>query len=121
MSGIEVSSEQVRITAVPIPAGATGLSAGINLGKGRIARIDVPAGWVAGVMTIAVSSDAGATYLPLFNADGTEYTLNVASGRATLVPLIDLLSVQWVQLRSGTSATPINQTGAPIINVVTAP
>lgn len=84
------------------------LSNALALEDFRLARIFVPVGWTAAVLTFRVSHD-DVTYADLYDASGTEYTVQAAASRAILIPIVDFLGVQYLKVRSGTSAAAVNQ------------
>jgi hypothetical protein len=89
-------------------ANAASLSGVVDMGTARLARISLPAAWTAADLTLQSSTD-GVTFKDLYDKDGIEYTIKAAASRAVLVPLGDMLSLRYLKIRSGTSATPVNQ------------
>jgi hypothetical protein len=77
-------------------------------------------GWgSAASMTINKSIDnTNGSFAPLYDKDGTEYTFTVgaitAPGRFIRVPKGDLDGARYLQLVSGTHASPTNCTGCAI-------
>jgi hypothetical protein len=111
---------QTTLLTAVIPAGATGISAALDLNDSRLGVIYVPAGWLAANITFQVSHD-GATFANLYDSTGAEYTVTAAASRAIAVPLADFLGARYVKLRSGTSGGPVNQTGAPSLVLALVP
>lgn len=109
MSGMKVTSGPGGSFPLTIPNGATGLSAAISLGNNRLARIDMPATWVAANLTFQVSAD-DVTYTNLYDSLGTEYTVIAAASRSILLNLADFLGIRYLKIRSGTASVPVNQT-----------
>ncbi|WP_354163759.1 MULTISPECIES: hypothetical protein [unclassified Bradyrhizobium] len=121
----DVASIAVRASApssavVNIPAGATGISDILDFRAGyRLAGIIVPAAWLAAVVTFQWSPD-GTTWYDMYKADGTEYSVTPVAGKLTTIPVVDFIACRYLQLRSGTSAAPVNQTATRAITVIGA-
>jgi hypothetical protein len=89
----------------------TSLSPAVDLGLQCLVRIDMPAAWTTAALTFQVSVD-GVTYRNLYDYSGNEFTVvsTVAlANRAITVVIVDWLSVRFIKVRSGTSASPVNQ------------
>jgi len=98
----------------------TALSAAIDLGLvGRLARIITPIGWDAASLTFRTSYD-GVAFADLFDETGTEVSYTLIAGKNMRVPFADWLGVRWLQIRSGTSAAPVNQSADRSFTLVTA-
>lgn len=94
------------ITAT-IASGAA-ISAAIDIGNTRMARLALPAGWTTANITFQTSVD-GLAFKNLYDIYGTEYTVVAAADRAILIPLADFIGVRHLKIRSGTIGTPVNQ------------
>lgn len=103
-----------------IPSGQP-VSEWIDLGQFRICGMVMPAAWDAAVVTFDVSVDFGVTACPLFDENNAELTITVAAGRAHKLPPAAFLGWTRVRLRSGTSASPVNQTANRVVNLVAEP
>lgn len=115
---VQSSPAAVATVAAAIPLGAS-LSDPIALGAGRLARIVLP-GVLDGATTLTFqTSYDGATFNNLYDESGNEVTYTVAAGRSVRVPLTDWLGVTWLKIRTGTSGTPVVQTAARTITLVT--
>jgi hypothetical protein len=68
-------------------------------------------------MTFQESID-GTNFYNKLNADGSEYTMTPAVSGALELPMDDFKSAKYLRLRSGTAATPVNQTSARTLVVV---
>jgi hypothetical protein len=91
----------------------TALSQGISLGDGVLCAIKMSAGWDAAALTFQVSDDGGTTWDELRDSSGTAIT--VASPTADQRLELDetaFKSTVFLKVRSGTSASPVNQTTA---------
>lgn len=103
----EVVAPQVRILNVSIGSGAA-LSGAIDLGPYKLGYVHMPSAWTAANLTFQISYD-GVAYGDLYDHLGGEYTVTAAASRAILVPVIDMMAVRYLKIRSGTAATPVNQ------------
>lgn len=106
------------LVTVVIPSGATGLSAEIDLTGQTIARIIMPATWVAANLTFQGSETAGGTFTNIYDAYGTEYTVVAAASRRIIVPPSDLLGNCILKIRSGTSGTAVDQTASRTLQLL---
>jgi hypothetical protein len=83
----------------------------IDLGSLRAGSIIMPSAWTAASLTFLVSHD-GTTYSSLYDDTDTEIAIltgNIVAGRARALTIALFLPYRWIQLRSGTTATPVNQ------------
>ena len=98
-----------------------------QLVDGKLAGIIIPAAWTAAAITFSASFD-GTNYFDVYSsATGTAAETTIASGnipttggRYLPLSLTDWLSVNFIKIRSGTSATPVNQGAARSIGLVLA-
>jgi hypothetical protein len=102
-----VASGQLSSVTVNIANGAS-LSTGYDLGLARAARIAMPATWTAANLTFQASYD-NATWNNLYDSYGVEYTVVADASRSIILPISDFLGIRYIKIRSGTSATPVNQ------------
>lgn len=100
-------SFQGEIVAATIPAGATGLSAPIWCNGFWLVSIQMPATWATADLTLQASMD-GVNYFDVYKADGTELVISAAQQR--MIRLNEFQTWPYIKLRSGTAATPVNQT-----------
>lgn len=99
-------ANRADVLKVPILNGGS-LSAAIDVGQLRAARVQIPALWTTANLTFQTSID-GVTYADLY--DGSlEYTITAAASREILLPIADFLGIRYLKIRSGTSGTPVNQ------------
>lgn len=109
------------VESITIAAGATGLSPEIDLGGGTLFALELPAGWVSADVTFMAATSPGGTYRSVVGDDGVEVKATVGAGDK-IVPLanvaVHLAALRWVKIRSGTFGVPVNQTGAPTINLL---
>ena len=98
-----------------LSAGNTGLSETIDLGSTTLFAIEMPDAWQAAAITFLASSTKNGTFKSVYDDSGTEVTIasaNISAGRF-IVPdsvAIKLAPFRYLKLRSGTAATPVNQT-----------
>lgn len=101
-------------------ANGAALSNQVNLFGRRPTRISLPAGWDAAALTFLTSTD-GTNFRPLHDWNGSEVNLAAATmdtGGREIVLNPDLFTgVRAIQLRSGTAATPVNQTAQRAITI----
>lgn len=118
-SPLAITTGQIT-SAIATIANAASLSGDIDMGTGRLAQIIIPAAWTAADITLQASFD-NVTWSNLYDKEAVEYEIKVAAGRAVLVPLADMLSVRYIRIRSGTSATPVPQGASRTITLVMVP
>ena len=107
-----------KVASVTIANGAA-LSGAVFIG-GSITRIEMPAGWTAAALTFQVSSD-GVNFINLFDEFNSEVIIGATAAvanRAIRLKLAEWTNVLYLILRSGTSATPVNQGAERIIRIV---
>jgi hypothetical protein len=110
-------STLVKYDLDAIIASGASLSGELILGEGRAAAIIMPAAWTAAGLTFQVSTGDG-TFVDLYDAAGTEYTVAAAASRAVLLPIADFLGFSRLRIRSGTSGAPVNQGDARTLKLV---
>lgn len=106
-----------------IASGATGLSAAVHLGgpdRGTaLVAIQMPATWVAANLTFQAGETQSGTFYNVYAADGTEVVVTASTSRWIILDPADFASVVWIKVRSGTAATPVDQTATRTINLIT--
>lgn len=90
-----------------IPNG-TALTPGCDLYGTNLTAVLMPSVWTAAVLTFLISVD-GTTWVSLYNADGTEYVVQAGASQCITLSPDDFDAFRFVQVRSGTSASPVNQ------------
>lgn len=93
-----------------ILSGATGLSAAINLRGGTLCGIYMPGTWVSAALTFQACDTEDGTFLDVVGTDGTELSFTVAASQYIHVNPLPFYGINFLRLRSGVSATPVNQT-----------
>ncbi|MEJ0062403.1 MAG: hypothetical protein WDO70_04180 [Alphaproteobacteria bacterium] len=74
----------------------------------RLGGIVMPAAWTAAGLTFQVSAD-GTSFFDLRDKNDNEVTMTVSAGKAYLLDLADWVTVPWIKIRSGASASAVNQ------------
>jgi hypothetical protein len=114
----------LTVQPVEIAEGAA-LSAAVNLGETTLLGIVLPANWTAAGLSFQASPDGGTTWCELFD---------YATGAAIAVPAVTppsdslgvfvavdpakLRGVGTLIIRSGTEASPVNQTNAVTLTII---
>lgn len=107
---------------VTIAAGATGLSSAFSPapdGDFAIVGIFMPSTWTAAAITFQASLDrpaltafdsAPGNFLDVYDDSGNEVSITAAASRALMLSQSVLIVGRSFKIRSGTSATPVDQT-----------
>lgn len=95
-------------TATATIASGQSLSDVIDLSGRNLTGILLPAAWTAADLTFSVSID-GVTYADLYDETG-EYALVVGASVFSGINIAPLMGFRYLKVRSGTSASPVNQT-----------
>lgn len=104
---------------VTIPANdAIALSAGVDVSTRTPVAMVLPSGWTAATITFQASFN-GATFSNMYESDGTELSSTVAASQHVVLDPVNFAGVKWLKLRSGTLATPVEQTDDRAIEVIT--
>lgn len=88
----------------------TSITSDINTAGLMAMGVSIPSEWDAANLTVLVSSDLGATYQPMYDGNGNEYTITAAANEYILLDPSVFGVIRYFQFRSGTAGTPINQT-----------
>lgn len=113
-----------RLSGTVTIANGASLSGAIDLGSSSLAGILMPSAWTAAGLSFAVSTSLAGTYVPLWNAIGSEYTVPSASAVASqfiVLPVADFLGIQFIKVRSGTAGSAVNQGASRDLVLVTVP
>lgn len=98
--------------SIPVTIAANGsLSGAINLGGLRLFAVVAPANWSSSKITLQMSPDGGSTWVDVYDANGNEVFGTAEPSRCIAFDPKYFSSIQYLRLRSGTSATPVAQTG----------
>lgn len=123
---LTVNSGSPRHVTATILAGAGGLSDAQKV-DGKLSGVILTSAWVTAAMTFQGSRD-GTVWFDLWDtATGTAVERTIAAanlptsnGRFLALNLGDWIGLNWVKVRSGTSASPVNQTGGASIDLILA-
>lgn len=107
---------------VDIPAGVTGLSGLIDLQGCQAFAIKMPAAWVAAALTFQACEREGGTFYDLYDDAASPAEVSVPVAQQQVVALakysVYLAPLRYIKVRSGTAATPVNQTGNPTLYIL---
>lgn len=98
-----------RSLDVTIAASAS-LSGVADLGDKRVLAIEIPANTEGSVVTFQASKD-GSTFYNVYDLNG-EYSLPFTDPCVLIVPPVDFLAHRYLKVRTGTSGSATNQSGA---------
>jgi hypothetical protein len=113
---------QQQVTAVITAASA--LSPQVDLGGYSLVGVVIPSNWITATLSFQASPDGGVTWGELLTAGGTPYAIGSVTGGAPERIAVDptaLRGVRSLKVRSGTSASPTNQTNTVSIILLTRP
>lgn len=99
-------------------ANGQAVTAAINLRDQPVLAIQMPASWTTANLTFQGSND-GTTFFDVYTLDGEEYTVVAAAGRYIVLSPFDFQWARYIKIRSGTTATPVNQSADRTIVLVT--
>ena len=103
-------------------ADGASLSAACPLGALTLVGISMPAVWATAGLTFQVSPDGGTTWQELVDQTGAALSVTAAANQF-VIPVLEpsylWRGINMVKVRSGTSGTPVVQSGGTIVNLVT--
>ena len=100
-----------------IAAGGS-LSGEVTLPLGYyLAALVMPSAWTAADLTFQISAD-NATFADFYDNAGVEITVPAAASRAIMLDSDTWRAVRFLKVRSGTSATPVNQSSSRTITLI---
>jgi hypothetical protein len=108
--------------AIPVTiANAASLSNAALLGDQVLVGIAMSAAWTAASLTFQVSFDDGVTWTDLYDDAGVEVKLSPTSpdGKYLALSPDPFGGVLWLKVRSGTTGTPVAQSAARSLTLVT--
>ena len=109
----------IQNTASANIANGAALSAPVCLGGKVLCAIRMPAAWTAADITFQVSYDNGTTWADLHDDGGTEVKIPTpGAGEVRALDPSIFTSCMFLKVRSGVSATPVNQAAARTITLV---
>ena len=118
MSRQEFYSNQAIPVTVAIPTGATGLSASVQTNGLPVVGLIIPSDWVIATAITLQGSIDGTTFYNVYDDTGTEVSITVAASRHIALNPSEFASFPYLKLRSGTAASPTDQTNSPELKLV---
>lgn len=97
-----------RDKAVATIAASASLSDAVGTGGLELAAIITPSGWDAADITFQAKYD-GSTYVNVYDHDDAEVVIDAAASRFITIPAGTLNGATSIKVRSGTSASAVNQ------------
>lgn len=94
------------------------LSAAVPLGEFVLTGIAMPAAWDAAALTFQVSADGGTTWGEMQSISAAISYTAAASQYIAIDPAL-WRGINMIKVRSGTSGSPVNQTGNRILTLAT--
>ena len=116
-----------RIVSVRIPAGNSRQSGSVDLLGGRLVGLQMPSPWTAanitflGTATFDDNLVSPSIWDPVYSSNGDEVEVMVSNSRIIGIDPKIMLPFRFLRLRSGTSATPVNQVAARTILLIVWP
>lgn len=110
------ASAQLSLTTATIAESAS-LSSGVNLRDSVVVGIIMPSSWTTADITLQASYD-GTTYYDVYNMDGDEYTITASASRIIVLSPLEIQWARYIKIRSGTASTPVTQSAARSINLI---
>ena len=95
------------------------LSGAVALGEKVAVGIVMPASWDAASLTFQGSADGGVTFSNVHDSSGNELSVTTAAGRYVYLDPSAFVGLNQIKIRSGTSGSPVNQTAARTLTIVT--
>lgn len=117
-SPVVLADGMATVTAT-IANGAS-LSAEVDLGLGlHVVGIITDSAWDTNVMSFQAATASGGTFVDVYTIAGSEIVTGslVASHWHAFDP-VDLRSVRYLKVRSGSSGAAVNQSGATVVTLV---
>ena len=106
-------------TLVDSGGGVYNLSGEVDFDGYQYFTIYVPATWTGTAITLQTSPASGGTFSDVYNDAGIEVSLTVAASRAVTIDVnaLNLASLRYVKFRSGTSASPTDESSAKVLTI----
>jgi hypothetical protein len=117
---IRIEAERI-VRQVDIAAGATGLSGEINIGGFEMMALEMPAAWTTANLTFKAARATGGTFYDLYDDAGNEVTVTVGGAARTITfdsTALKFAPIEWLKIRSGTTATPVDQVTARTLYLI---
>ena len=104
-----MQATEARTAIVATIAQDASVSDHVNLEGQVLVGITMPDVWDAAVLTFQVSMD-DVRFLDAYSSAGAEHTITVAADQHIWLDPSQFASYRWLIVRSGTTATPVDQT-----------
>jgi hypothetical protein len=114
-----IGSEIATIAVETVTIGAGSALSGTQQSGLHLVGIQVPSGWTTAGITFNGSAD-NLTFQPVYDNNDAEVVVQAQAGCYHAIPPTTLPKVPYIQVRSGTSGTPVNQVSAVSIQLVFA-
>ena len=115
----ERTAPKTHYVTCTIAAGAS-LSGEVD-GRGmRLAKIFMPSAWTAAGISFTEAEASAGTFNPLYDDSGLEIAVTAAASTTIAISTnaIPLTGVGYLKVRSGTSASAVNQDDARVIGLL---
>lgn len=97
------------------------ISEEVDIGAWRIAGIIMPGTWTSASITFKMAEESGGTFVDVYDDAGNELALTADASQFIALTGDDshrLSGVRWIKVRSGTAATPVDQTTSRTLQLV---
>ena len=104
-------------------ANGESLSGAVDLEGYTLTGIYMPGTWAAAAITLQSDSPVAAenTFLNVYDDAGTEKSITTAASRFVLLDPSEFVGIRRLKVRSGTSASPVNQSGGTDVLLIARP
>lgn len=102
-------------------ANGQSLSGEIDISDQCVVGIIMPAAWTAASITLAGAAAKAGTFVPVYDAAGTELTITADASRFIALAPDATRGVRYLKVRSGTNAAAVAQGAERILTLVTLP
>lgn len=119
-AGGEMAPPAAITTLSAVIASGQSVSGEVALSGGTLAGISMPAAWDAAVLSFQVSADGGTTYQDMHDMAG-EITATATASIFMVADRAVWRGVDRLKVRSGTSASPVNQTASRTVSLIVRP
>ena len=112
------NTDSIRLILPVVVRLGESITDAIALGLLHLSAIVIPTSWTPANLTFQSSVD-GVTWGDVYDGAGNEYKLNVqANGSYILLDSSAFYTMNYVKIRSGTTATPVPQTAERSLQLV---
>lgn len=112
-----MSSNATKTATIPA---AAALSGEVELGPYERGAILMPAAWDAAALTFQGGDEAGGTFGDIYDGESgasAEVSVDAAAGQVVPIPA-EVMALNIVKVRSGTSAVPVNQAAERVLTLI---